>query len=308
MTLINLLFNLSLSLLIFGISLRVLSTSMSAFLGTRLQKALIVLTSNSPLSILTGAIATAFVQSSSTVNVLMVTLVNANLLNLYQAFGVVLGANIGTTVTAQIVSFNLSQYAIPMMLCGLFLFPWTNKSRIAGSSLIGLGGLFFGLNLIKQSLWPVLAYPLTLKLLISLSENIYLGIVLGIVFSAIIQSSSLVTTLVIALAQMQALNLQSAIAIALGSNIGTVATTLISSIGLSKEAKATAYADLLFNVLGVLFLLPVIKQFAFIISLTSQDPGRQVANAHTIFNVITAFLIVPFIRPLANLARRCAGI
>ncbi|NLM25711.1 MAG: Na/Pi cotransporter family protein [Firmicutes bacterium] len=308
MTLINLLFNLSLSLLIFGISLRVLSTSMSAFLGTRLQKALIVLTSNSPLSILTGAIATAFVQSSSTVNVLMVTLVNANLLNLYQAFGVVLGANIGTTVTAQIVSFNLSQYAIPMMLCGLFLFPWTNKSRIAGSSLIGLGGLFFGLNLIKQSLWPVLAYPLTLKLLISLSENIYLGIVLGIVFSAIIQSSSLVTTLVIALAQMQALNLQSAIAIALGSNIGTVATTLISSIGLSKEAKATAYADLLFNVLGVLFLLPFIKQFAFIISLTSQDPGRQVANAHTIFNVITAFLIVPFIRPLANLARRCAGI
>lgn len=308
MTLINLLFNLSLSLLIFGISLRVLSTSMSAFLGTRLQKALIVLTSNSPLSILTGAIATAFVQSSSTVNVLMVTLVNANLLNLYQAFGVVLGANIGTTVTAQIVSFNLSQYAIPMMLCGLFLFPWTNKSRIAGSSLIGLGGLFFGLNLIKQSLWPVLAYPLTLKLLISLSENIYLGIVLGIVFTAIIQSSSLVTTLVIALAQMQALNLQSAIAIALGSNIGTVATTLISSIGLSKEAKATAYADLLFNVLGVLFLLPFIKQFAFIISLTSQDPGRQVANAHTIFNVITAFLIVPFIRPLANLARRCAGI
>ena len=308
MTLINLLFNLSLSLLIFGISLRVLSTSMSAFLGTRLQKALIVLTSNSPLSILTGAIATAFVQSSSTVNVLMVTLVNANLLNLYQAFGVVLGANIGTTVTAQIVSFNLSQYAIPMMLCGLFLFPWTNKSRIAGSSLIGLGGLFFGLNLIKQSLWPVLAYPLTLKLLISLSENIYLGIVLGIVFSAIIQSSSLVTTLVIALAQMQALNLQSAIAIALGSNIGTVATTLISSIGLSKEAKATAYADLLFNFLGVLFLLPFIKQFAFIISLTSQDPGRQVANAHTIFNVITAFLIVPFIRPLANLARRCAGI
>ena len=143
----------------------------------------------------------------------MVTLVNANLLNLYQAFGVVLGANIGTTVTAQIGSFNLSQYAIPMMLCGLFLFPWTNKSRIAGSSLIGLGGLFFGLNLIKQSLWPVLAYPLTLKLLISLSENIYLGIVLGIVFSAIIQSSSLVTTLVIALAQMQALNLQSAIAI-----------------------------------------------------------------------------------------------
>ena len=87
-----------------------------------------------------------------------------------------------------------------------------------------------------------------------------------------------------------------------------MATTLISSIGLSKEAKATAYADLLFNVLGVLFLLPVIKQFAFIISLTSQDPGRQVANAHTIFNVITAFLIVPFIRPLANLARRCAGI
>ena len=97
---------------------------MSAFLGTRLQKALIVLTSNSPLSILTGAIATAFVQSSSTVNVLMVTLVNANLLNLYQAFGVVLGANIGTTVTAQIVSFNLSQYAIPMMLCGLFSLSW----------------------------------------------------------------------------------------------------------------------------------------------------------------------------------------
>lgn len=308
MVILKILLNLIFSLIVFAISLQVISDSMNAFIGTRLERLFILLTSTPPMGILTGAIATAIVQSSSTVNVLMVTLVNAKMLNLYQAFGVVLGANIGTTITAQIVSFNLSQYAIPILFCGLFLFPWNRKTRLCGSVLIGLGGLFFSLSLIKNSLLPIINYPIAIHLLISLSENFYLGILVGLVFTAIIQSSSVVTTLVIALAQMGAVSLSSAVAIALGSNIGTVVTTLIASVSFSKEAKATAYADLIFNVLGVLIVIPFYSRFIYFVSITSQDLARQVANAHTIFNVVTAISALPFLQAFTKLASRWAGI
>ncbi len=297
-----------LGLTIFIMGLRVMSDGLQGTLGHTLRFWLGKLTVNPVAGILTGTVATAFVQSSSAVAVMMVALVHANVLTLYQAFGIILGANIGTTVTAQIVSFNMSQFALPLMICGLFMLPLNKKTYAYSSLLVGLGALFYGLALLRLALSPLLHYPLVRTWMLALANSVYLAIFVGIVLTALVQSSSAVTGLVIALAHEGGISLLAAVSIALGSNIGTVATTLISSIGLEKQARATAYADLLFNVLGVLLILPFIHPFVILIETTSTDAARQIANAHTIFNGITALAAIPFIGFLGRLSSRWAGI
>lgn len=302
------LFNFSLSIAIFMLSLRVMSTSIQAVLGARLRRLLTLLTYNPLISVVTGAFVTATIQSSSAVAALMVALVNAGVLNLKQAFGVILGANIGTTITAQLAAWDMSRLIVPTMLCGLFLLPGSKKHKYTGACLIGLGGLFFGLYWLKLSLLPILEKEVIRHLLVDLSENVYLAVLVGIGVTAVVQSSSAVTSVIIILGHIGAIPLMGAIGIALGSNIGTVGTTLISSLGMSKEARATAYADLMFNVLGVLLVLPIIKYFTLLVSLTSPYLPQQIANAHTLFNVFTAFVALLLIDPLTRAVCWIAGI
>ena len=238
----------------------------------------------------------------------MVALVNARVLSLKQAFGVILGANVGTTVTAQIAALDMSHMIAPLIVCGLFLLPWSRKANYLGMALIGLGGLFMGLVLLRLSLVPILAYHWVQSALINLSDHILAAVFVGITVTAIVQSSSAVTSVVIVLGQVKAISLVGAIAIAFGSNIGTVLTTLLSSIGMSRESKATAYADLVFNVLGVVIMLPVIQYFARLVSLTSPELGKQIANAHTLFNAITAVCALLLINPLVGIVSKMAGI
>ncbi len=308
MGILALLLKLGFSLLIFMISLRLISYSVQAAIGRRLRRFLKILTYNPLISVISGAIVTAVLQSSSMVAALMVALVNAGELSLKQAFGVILGANIGTTITAQIITVNVSQLAMPILICGLFLLPWNKQCSSIGAVLVGFGGLFIGLESMRFSLLPLLEQPIIRQGLIDLSSNVYYGVLIGIVITAVVQSSSAVTSMVIVLARVNAISLLGAVAVALGSNIGTVATTIIAGIGMSKEARATAYADLLFNVLGVIIVLPVIYQFTYLISLTAASVPKQIANAHTLFNVVTAVFGLPLINTLSKVTRRWAGI
>lgn len=294
-------------LAIFLLGLRVMSSGLTGTFGKRLRVLLAKLTTSPMLGLVTGALATAFVQSSSAVAVTMVALVNAKVINLYQAFGIILGANIGTTITAQIISFDLGGLGLPLMCCGLFLLPLGRKSRSVGLVLVGFGGAFFGLSYLREALSPLIHLPWVATSLAEMSDKVFLGIGVGTILTALIQSSSAVNGIVIALAQESAISLNAAIAISLGGNIGTVATTLISSVGLTREAKATAYADFIFNVLGVLLLVPFFGWFTKLVAFTSPNLAREVANAHTIFNVLTAVVAVPFIRPLTRLAAKWAG-
>ncbi len=296
-------------LTIFIFSLWMMSHGLQGFLGVYPRFLLAKLTKNPVTGVVTGALATALVQSSSAVAVMMVALVDAKVLTVYQAFGVILGANIGTTITTQIVSFDLSAVSLPLMISGLFLVSINKRLHSYGEVLVGFGGLFYGLAYIRQALAPILAYPMVVQSLTGLSDHIGLGVLVGIILTAIVQSSSAVTGIVIVLAQENAITLGAAVAVALGSNIGTVATTLISTIGLEREARATAYADLIFNVLGVILILPFIQGFVQLITLLSSfDLSRQIANAHTAFNLVTAIIAIPFIRIFTKLALRWAGI
>lgn len=297
-----------LSIAVFLVSLRLMSESVQNAIGARLRKILAVFTFNPLTAAISGAAVTALVQSSSAVAAVMVALVNAGVLTLSQAFGVILGANVGTTVTAQIAALDLSHMIVPLILCGLFLLPINRRTHYAGMALIGLGGLFLGLSLLRLSLTPILGCRWVQSVLISLSRNALAAVLAGVAVTAVVQSSSAVTSVVIVLGQAQAVSLVGAIAIAFGSNIGTVLTTLISSIGMNREAKAAAYADLIFNVLGVALMLPLIQGFAGLVSLTSPDLGRQIANAHTLFNAFTAVCALVLIDPLVRLAGKMAGI
>mgnify|MGYP000911926756 CR=1 FL=1 len=297
-----------LSMSIFLVSLRLMSESVQAAVGARLRGVLALFTFNPLAAVVSGAVVTALVQSSSAVAAVMVALVNAGVLSLKQAFGVILGANIGTTVTAQIAALDMSHMIVPVILCGLFLLSWKRRTYHLGMALIGLGGLFLGLVLLRLSLIPILASRWVQSTLITLSRSSLAAVLAGIAMTAVVHSSSAVTSVVIILGKVQAISLVGAIALAFGANIGTVLTTLVSSIGMSREAKAAAYADLVFNVLGVAAVLPFIRCFAALVSLTSADLGKQIANAHTLFNIITAVAALIFIRPLTRAAGKMAGI
>lgn len=297
----------SLGLAIFLIGLRVMSQGLNGVLGQKLGQILGKLTTTPFRGMVLGAIATALVQSSSTIAVTMVALVNAQVITIYQAFGIILGANIGTTFTAQIISFDLSSFALPIILLGLLLLPINRKCKIIGVAMIGFGSLFFGMRYLRLSLAPIIELPAVRDLVLRVSNNLLEGIFTGATLTALIQSSTATTGIVIALAQENAISLSGAIALSLGANIGTVFTTIISSIGLEKEARATALADLIFNVLGVLGISLIFGPFILLVSLTSPHLPRQVANAHTLFNVITVLLVMPFIAPLMNLCIRWAG-
>lgn len=292
---------------LFLLGLRMMSVALESVLGHRLRIVLTALTSTKGRSVLAGILGTMMVQSSSAIASTMVVLVDNGVLNITQAFGVILGANIGTTLTAQIVSLPLGFLAWPFLFGGFALYRIRKTSQV-GLALFGLGALFYGLTVVTTTLSPLLQIPLISKALIAFTDQLFHSILFGTFLTALVQSSSAVTGLVVSLTSLNLLGLKGAVGIALGSNIGTVVTTLIAGVGRDRASKATAYADFFFNLGGVLIILPVFPHFLRLISYTSDLPARQVANAHTIFNLITALLALPFLEYLARLAWWWAGI
>ncbi|HHW91349.1 MAG TPA: Na/Pi cotransporter family protein [Firmicutes bacterium] len=293
-----------LGLFLFGVN--IMAEGLQKAAGNKMRRVLEVLTNIPIIGVIMGAIVTAVVQSSSAVTVMVVGFVNAGLMTLKQAVSVILGANIGTTITAQLVAFQLTDYALPAVGIGFALF-FFSKHRLAkyfGQALLGFGILFLGMDTMSAAMKPLREFSPFLEIMVSFGKYPILGIIAGALFTAVIQSSSATTSLIIILAGENLIDMQGAISLVFGSNIGTTVTALLASIGTSITARRTAIAHLFFNVGGALVFLPFLGYFEGIVELTAVSLARQVANAHTIFNVANTLLLVPFIDAFVGLITR----
>jgi len=293
-----------LSLFLYGILQ--MSSGLEKAVGPRLRSIFEKLNSSPFRGLFIGTLVTAIVQSSSAVTVLTVTFVNAGLLTLEGALGIIFGANIGTTITAQLVAFKLTSVAPYFLFIGfLTLFFGRRKYvRNVGEAILGFGMIFMGLSLMESSLQALRSWTPFHNAMITMGKYPILGILTGAGITGIIQSSSVTTSIVVALATKGAIDLSSAVPIILGANIGTCVTALIASIGTNISAKRTALAHLFFNVIGVVLIFPFLNFFEKVVSITSSDVARQVANAHTLFNVIWAFVWIFFTKQYAGIIRK----
>ena len=287
---------------IFFLGMQLMSDGLQKAAGARMRRILELFTSRPLTAVLTGAGVTAVLQSSSTVTVMIVGFVNSGLMNLRQALGTIMGANIGTTITAQIVSFDIYALAFPFGL-GALLYFFTRKRlpRYFGKGALGFGLLLLGLSTMSSAVHPLRSYQPFLDLLVMLGRRPILGIIAGAVFTAIVQSSSATTGLVIALAWQGVVDLPAGLAIAVGANIGTCVTALLASMTAGTSARRAAIGHLLFNVFGTVLFIVIRRPFTGLIELTGGSVARQLANAHTLFNVGTTLILFPFLSRFVKL-------
>ncbi len=306
MNLISIIFGVIGGLALFLYGLHLLSKGLQKAAGDKLRIILEKLTNRPIKGVFVGLVFTAIIQSSSITTVTLVGLINSGLMNLEQAVGIILGSNIGTTITAQIISLKIGTMFLPLIALGFFIFFFSKdeKYKYIGQIILGFGILFLGMHTMSSGLDPLRNSTFFTNVLASFSRIPVLGIIAGAVFTGIIQSSSATTGLVIAMGMDNIINLNSAISIILGANVGTCITVLISSIGSSLSAKRAAVSHFIFNTIGVLLFFPFINQFAKIVSLTSPNLPRQIANAHTIFNIIMAVIMLPAVGLLIILVKK----
>lgn len=287
-----------LGLFLFGMKL--MSESIEKFAGAKLRKILEFFTKNKFMGLFVGIIFTGVVQSSSACTVMVVSFVNSGLMNLYQAVGVIFGANIGTTVTSLLVSFNLSKYAPIFLLIGVIMIMFFKKQGIVkfGDVLVGFGVLFLGLSLMSSSMDTLKQSPVIEDIFASLT-NPFIAVLVGFLVTAVIQSSSVTVSIVLLLAQQGLLNLPICMFIILGCNMGSCVTALIASLAGMKDAKRAAMIHFLFNLVGSAVVF-IILMFAgewvvdVIMKLAGDDPGRFVAFSHTSIKVFQVVLLFPF--------------
>lgn len=295
-----------LGLFLYGMNLMGEGLQKSA--GNKLKKIIEMLTSNVVMGVLVGTIVTGIIQSSSATTVMVVGFVNAGIMNLSQAIGIIMGANIGTTVTAQLVSFDLNALAPLALGIGIifYLFASSDKVKHAAEILIGFGILFTGMEFMKNAVEPLAQYKSFTDALLYFGKNPILGVVAGFAITGIIQSSSASMGMLIALASQGILPLSAALPILYGDNIGTCVTSLISSVGASRNARRAAVMHLSFNIIGTLiFMIILNKPISAIV--TYLDPGntaRQLANAHTLFNITNVILLLPFSKFIVKLSTK----
>ena len=265
----------------------------------RLQSALATLTGNRFSGFLLGAGFTALVQSSSAVTALTVALVDAGSITFANSLAVLVGANVGTTATAWLVSFELTGIGPVFIVLGGLLTVLPGPLRVAGKSVFYFGFIFFALDLIGSSLEPIKQDERLLGLLAGTSVPA-VGALTGAVLTALVQSSSVTTGLAILLVQQGAIDVQGAVAIIIGANAGTTVTGLIASIPMKPAAKRTAVANLIFNFAGVLVFIPLVGPLASAVSSIADEPAIAVALAHLVFNVGVALLALPCLDPMAR--------
>ena len=276
-----------------------MSDGMKKAAGNKLRSILCILTRNRMAALILGALVTMVVQSSSATTVMLVSFVQAGLMNFTQTLGVILGADIGTTVTAQLIAFNVSNYALLMIAIGfgLQMVPKNDNIRNLGEIIFGFGILFYGMKLMSDAMEPLRTYDGFINVMKGL-ENPFMGLLVGTLFTALIQSSAASIGVVIVLAHQGLITLESGIPLIFGANIGTCITAGLASINTSRDAKRVALAHVIFKIAGVMIFIFWIPGFAELIRGLSvrsgSDIARQIANAHTIFNVGLALIFIPF--------------
>lgn len=293
-----------LGLLLFGIQM--MATGLQKAASNRLRVFVAFLTRNRIIALLVGMVITIIIHSSSATSVMVVGFVNSGIMSLQQAVGVIMGANIGTTITGQLLSFNLTTYAPVLLVAGLILqlTSKTTKKKNVAEIFIGLGILFIGMSLLKEAMNPLKGIPQFEEYLVRWGTNPILGISLGIVITMLMQSSSATIAILIALGSEGIVPLEAALYVIYGDNIGTCATALISSIGSTINAKRIALIHLLFNIIGTLiFVFLLGKPLAAVVSyLNPGDVARQVANSHSLFNIVNVIILFPAANLLVKLS------
>lgn len=294
-----------LGLFLYGMT--VMSDSIEKAAGAKMRGFLAFFTKNRFIGMLFGMLFCAIVQSSSATTVMVVSFVNAGLMNLVQAAGIIMGANVGTTITSQLVAFNLSQAAPVFLICGVVvtMFCKNQKIKQMGEVIVGFGVLFMGLSLMSGSMEGMKESPFVVNLLAGIN-NPFLGILIGFVVTAIIQSSSVTVSIVLLMAQQGLLPLWICFYIILGCNIGSCTTALLASVSGNKDAKRAAMIHFLFNIIGTIViavLLLVGENWieAGIRQISGNNVGRCVANAHTFFKVFQLIILFPFAQGLVKL-------
>jgi phosphate:Na+ symporter len=305
-----------LGLFLFG--LEQMTVALKAVAGDRMRSVLSKLTTNRFTAMLTGAFVTAVIQSSSVTTVLIVSFISSGLMSLSQSVGVILGANIGTTVTAQIIAFKVTKLALGMIAAGFALAFLSRRESLRhhGNGILALGLVFLGMTVMGEAMAPLRHHPGFLTWMVRM-ENPLFGILAAAVFTGLVQSSSATTGVVIAMASQGLITLPAGIALIFGANVGTCVTAMLAAIGKPREAVRAAVVHVLFNVIGVLLWIGLIPQLAEWVTefsphapgltgadLRAADTPRQIANAHTLFNVVNAFVFLPFATLLASIVER----
>ena len=301
-----------LALFLFG--MEQMSDALKSALGSQMKLLLARLTSNRFTGALTGAFVTAIIQSSSITTVLVVGFVSAGMMSMTQSIGVIMGANVGTTVTAQIVAFKVEEAALLMIAIGFLMLFASKQERVKhyGSMLMGLGLIFYGMGLMGDAMNPLRSYEPFLHLMSQMNRP-FSAILYGAAFTALVQSSSATTAIVITMAGQGLITLEAGIALAFGANIGTCVTAQLAALGKSREALRAAIVHLFFNVVGVIIWLPFISFLALWVTgfspshpelegtarLAAEVP-RQIANAHTVFNLLNTLIFLGFTTYLAR--------
>lgn len=295
-----------LALFLYG--MQMMSTGLEAAAGNRMKPILEKLTSNRVKGVLVGAAITAVIQSSSATTVMVVGFVNSGLMTLKQAVWVIMGANIGTTITGQLIALDIGAIAPLFAIAGVgaIMFIKSEKVHHISSIFAGLGILFMGMDMMGAAMSPLKESEAFISLMTKF-DNPLLGILVGALFTAVIQSSSASVGILQALASTGMIPLSSAVFVLFGQNIGTCITAVLASIGMKVNAKRTTVIHLLFNIIGtVLFtvICLVTPYVTWIEAMTPGDPVAQIANAHTVFNIVTTLLLLPFGTHMANIAVR----
>ncbi len=293
-----------LGLFLYGISM--LSAGMEQLTGERIQIWLDRMTSRRITSALFGATATALIHSSGLLMVTMIGLINANLMTVEQSIGVMLGQEIGTTLTAQIVAFNIGNFNMLFVVLGVVIFEFFKHKdwRKYGEISFGIGIVFLGMTLMSGALSKLVEISWVKDILAMMGQYPLWAAVAGVVVTAIVQSSTAVTSITVAMGMSQVITLEGAVGIIMGANIGSCVTGLIASLRLSSAARQASTAQILINILGVLLFLPFIEPYSDLVKHTSVLLPRQIANAHTFFNLIVSALFFPFVKQIAWAARR----
>jgi phosphate:Na+ symporter len=301
-----------LALFLFGLD--IITQALKSTAGDYMKDLLGKLTRKRIVGVAAGAFVTAIIQSSSVTTVLLVGFISAGLMSMSQSVAVIMGANIGSTVTAQILAFNVTRLALPIIAVGfaVVLTSRREQGRQVGLGILGLGMVFFGMSVMSDGLSPLRSFEPFIQFMIHL-HNPVLGVAIGLVFTAIVQSSAATTGILIVLASQGLIALEPAIAIAMGANIGTCVTAGLAVIGKPREAMRAAAVHTLFNVAGVLIWIAFIPQLAQLAVWLSPTAGglsgldrlaaetpRQIANAHTLFNVANTLLLVGFTTQIAR--------
>ena len=294
-----------LGLFLFG--MKQMSDGLEKAAGAKMRSILEFFTKTPLRGILVGTVFTAIIQSSSAATVMVVSFVNSGLMNLYQAAGVIMGANIGTTVTSQLISFNLSQFAPLIIMAGVIMVMFCKNIKVqrVGEVFLGFGILFMGLSTMSSSMSVLKGSTQVVEIMGSLTSH-FLAVIVGIVVTTVLQSSSATVGIILLLANQGLLDIRICFFIIFGCNIGACISALLAGLNGKRDAKRASLIHLLFNIIGtiimyVIFTVAMEPIVTFITAISGGNPGRMVANSHTLIKIVEVIMLAPFIKQIVKL-------